>query len=547
MTRTPLRTLSLAILLTSSLAHAQAPGAPAAPGAPPPGAMLGQALYSSDLPKGVATVKVVGQELKELKVGQAVELHRESAGRRELVTTTKTGPDGRARFEGLEAGKSYVVVLPLPEGKRESAPFKGPDSGGVRLLIQTGTAAPAAGAAAPAAGTPPNDPVHGGAAADPAASGGLPPGHPPIPAGSGGEPDLTPKKGKTPGQSGTAEVTAVKELQPGTLEILVVKGKARAPVGATAVNVTEGQKKSVHRTNDKGQVLLRLAPKRAVTLSVAFAGTDYTTDAISLPDSGGLRATFTVYDKTSDPSNIWVGPGSHLLAQLNEQTIHFRQVFSLYNTGEALFEPRDKGLLLPLPEGAQQLQVPEEYAGLVTAEPALGAVRVVKPLPPGRLMIEVFYLLRYEGEALDVRQRLPVATAQTLLVVTNSDSVELSGPSVKGRRMEEQGGVKTPVFTLAPARAGTLTEFTISGLPTRNKRLTHVVLGLAGLLLLWGVVAAFGAGHSQGLRSDRREALLKELVELERVAADGSVPPAELEHRRATLKKELAGLWEEPV
>ncbi|MCC6752266.1 MAG: hypothetical protein IT371_31755 [Deltaproteobacteria bacterium] len=546
MTRTPLRTLSLALLLASSLAHAQAPaaagapGTPAAAGAPPPGAMLGQALYSSDLPKGVATVKVVGQELKELKVGQPVELHRETAGRRELVSTTKTGPDGRARFEGLEAGKSYVVVLPLPGGKRESAPFKGPDAGGVRLLIQTQAAAPAGGA-------PPSDAVHGGAAADPAASDGLPPGHPPVPAGNGGEPDLTPKKGKTPGQSGTAEVTPVKELQPGTLEILVVKGKARAPVGSTVVNVTEGQKKSTHRTNDKGQVLLRLAPKRTVTLSVAFAGTDYTTDALSLPESGGLRATFTVYDKTSDLSSIWVGPGSHLLAQLNEQTIHFRQVFSLYNTGEALFEPRDKGLLLPLPEGAQQLQVPEEYAGLVTAEPALGAVRVVKPLPPGRLMIEVFYALRYEGETLDVRQRLPVATAQTLLVVTNSESVQLSGPSVKGHRMEEQGGVKTPVFTLAPARAGTLTEFTVTGLPTRSKRLTHVVLGLAGLLLLWGVVAAFGAGHSQGLRHDRREALLKELLELERVAADGSVPPAELEHRRSTLKKELAGLWEEPV
>ena len=98
-----------------------------------------QALLDGQLPPCVLVVRVVEGDFVRNVVGQEVEVRRAGGD----VDRSRTGADGRARFEGLPPGALVQVVAIVAGERLTSEEFAVPAASGSRLLL---TARAAAGA-----------------------------------------------------------------------------------------------------------------------------------------------------------------------------------------------------------------------------------------------------------------------------------------------------------------------------------------------------------------------------------------------------------------
>jgi hypothetical protein len=157
-------------ITVSSLAPSPARAMPGAGGASGMHGGYGQPLRVGDLPVGAVTVKVVGKEISDKRVGVAVAVVPVEGGATAAKIVQYTGADGRARFSGLTPGKGYRVIVGAKGAERRSSAFAIPKSGGIKLLMSIGGAPKGAHGTGPKATSRPTSKATGkagGAAAKP--------------------------------------------------------------------------------------------------------------------------------------------------------------------------------------------------------------------------------------------------------------------------------------------------------------------------------------------------------------------------------------------
>jgi hypothetical protein len=509
-------------------------------------------LPSADLPDGVLTIKVVGDGMGDLKVGQEVRLERLEGEKVVETKSEKAADDGRAKFEGLRGGAVYRARASAAGKEHRSQPFNGPAKGGLRLLLTLG-----GGGASPHPGS-------GGPA-----PGAMPPGHPAVP-GTGGMPPGHPA---AEGGGGAAELTPDKALPDGTILVQVRRGRERKPLPGARVRVRTAVKGIAANavTDADGQLRLALgrgpaslpvrrpasaptsqptsapasqpaqdAPSAIVT--VVHDGMSYSSTRLVAPAKGGLRALFTVYDRSPDPTLLRVGEGSHFVAQVAEGALNFMLVLNLVNGGDRVFDPGQAGLLLPLPERARGVELPEDLRSLAAVDAASSTLKVLAPIPPGRLMLRVFFELPYDGPELELRQRFPIASGELVLRLLKDPGVRVSGPGLTpGVEPVAQGDER--LFPLAPVKAGNALELTLGSLPHRDRRPVQVALAVGLALALWALVAGLLGPRRRRAREQQREQLFAQLVQLERSKKKNA---EEVARRRRELLAELRQVWDEP-
>lgn len=134
--------VAAALTLTASTASAQMPDL---------SQMNGRSLPAPDAAVGSASVRVMRQTLGNNVVGQSVTL----AGADGTAVGTRTTDDGgRATFEGLRPGTSYIATAVVDGERLASQPFTQPSSGGIRVVLIAGL-----GTAGQTAGAPPGAPA----------------------------------------------------------------------------------------------------------------------------------------------------------------------------------------------------------------------------------------------------------------------------------------------------------------------------------------------------------------------------------------------------
>lgn len=496
-------------------------------------------LPSPDLPAGVLTVKVVGGDLRDLKVGQPVELLLVKGTQSQLVATVPTGEDGRAHFGGIEPGKTYAVQVKVGDAPLRSGPLIGPPSGGLRLLLSL------AGEGTPSGAMPPAGKQDLPTGHPPAGKQDLPAGHPPtgprdLPAGHPATGAGQPHLGPAAGRSGAAVIVVDAAVAAGQIKVLVLRGKAKHPLaGASVALVQEGGKaRPLAHTDEQGTTAAPAAVgRRRFTLRVQHDGLTYNS-AFVAPSDKGLRATFHVFNRTRDRGRLSLAPGSHWVCQIGEGALRFMQVIQLGNDADSIYDPGAEGLVLPLPAGARNVELPSELKGLAAYDEAVRAVRVTAPLPPGGLSLRVFYEIPYSSRELELRQAIPLPLGASTLVLLNGDApVHAAGPSIEGRGRQEEGQ-QGRAFSITPIASGGRLEVTLDGLPHRDRLPLTVTLVLAGLIGLWGILGALGGPSRARQRQTRRERLLQQLAQARR--------SPKKKGSSAELMRELEQVWEDP-
>ena len=476
------------------------------------GARFTLPLPAEDLPRGTLTVKVVGEGMQDLRVGQPVAVLAQGAPASRPLKVVSTAKDGRARFDGLKPGRTVTVVVKVGDVVHRSTPIKLPDSGGVRLLLTLGQAE------VPRAG-----------------GGAMPAGHPPMP--RSGDAAARPR--------GEAAVEEVAQLPVGQVEVLVRRGSKATPLpGATIQLRGPDTKVASARTNAAGAASFQLPADGSALLEVSHSGKTYRSRPLARPVSGGLRATFQVFDRTTERSALIVAPGSHWVSQIGEKVVRFMQVLRLATRGDRIFDPGAAGVALPLPEGADAVEIPAELRGALR-QGRPGEVLLTAPVPPAGLTVKVYFTLPYSGDRLTFRQKLPLALPQSLVALVNGDSVTLDGPSIAGPPQTDAdpqaGGVRYP---LAATKAGAATVFTFVNLPHRDHLPRTMALLVVGLIALWALIAALSGPRRARALLRRRERLLAALLQARRRSGGKRARKHQQEQER--LLEELRQVWDEP-
>jgi hypothetical protein len=373
----------------------------------------------------------------------------------------------------------------------------------------------------------------------------LPEGHPPVP-------DRLPSSRRAEDQTGgAATIEPVQELGAGQVQVVVVKGGQRQPQAGVVVTAAPGGKRADRRvtTDAEGKTLLQLTPAQidGLALRVTFDGLTYRSSRLVPPPAGGLRVTFVVFDRTRDRDHLTLAPGSRWILQIGEGVINVMQLVNLQVRREAIFDPGPDGLAFPLPAGVVNVELAPELKGIMKIDRQRGSpvIRLAAPVPPGGLPLRLFYALPYKGPSAEFRQRSILAVPESLVAVLNRDhdQVEISGPSISGPspRRRTQAGVGAS-FDLEPTAAGSTVEFTVEGLPHRSRTPLLVVLGLTGLIVLWGLLGALSGSRRAKAIAEQREQLIQKLIQIRRSkdANKGSKPQKQQE-----LKQRLQRLWEE--
>jgi hypothetical protein len=478
---------------------------------PAQGARFTLPLPAEDLPRGTLTVKVVGAGMQDIRVGQAVSVVAQGAESKPLKTVT-TGKDGRARVDGLYPGRTVMVMVKVGDEVHRSAPLTVPGSGGVRLLLTLGKAVV---------------PQTGG--------GQLPAGHPPMKGSGGAAP--------SPRSAATIEETA--ELADGLLEVVVRRGSKAVPLADTTVQLRgPGTKVASAQTNAAGAASFQLPADSGAVLEINHGGQIYRSNPLKRPTSGGLRATFQVFDRTTKRSALVLAPGTHWVSQIGEKVVRFMQVLRLTTKGDRIFDPGSAGVALPLPEGAGAVEIPAELRGALK----LGGpdkVLLMAPVSPAGLTVRVYFTMPYSGDRLTFRQRSLLAVPRSVVAVVNGDAVTLDGPSIAGPPEADPdpraGGVRYPV---AAAKVGESTVFTFVNLPHQDHLPRSMALLVVGLIALWALIAALSGPRRSRALLRRRERLLAALLQARHRSGGKRARKHQQEQQR--LHEELRQVWDEP-
>ena len=432
--------------------------------------------------------------------------------------------------------------------------------------------------AVPAHAAPDAVPSASGASrAKPAASGtnaALPPGHPQL-GDTGGSPHGNPH-GKG-GDEGSAEglfepapdtVEDDPALPAGTLAIAFVDARGNpAPNGTVSLDtlrmsVAKGDSQAHASGVIDEQGLARfdgLETGSSVSYRVATTrgAALFTAPSFALGRQAGKRVTLHVYPASARIDDVLVGMQSYAYVALKEDAVSIEQLFSVFNVGEVAWTPED--VVLDLPAGWKALNKPDPEGGLRVEEVAGRGVALRGTVAPGRHDVSFRYTVSLDHESRQAfRLSLPPHVAQLRVIAEAAKHMELEVEGFPAAQPSQtRDGKRVLVTERQSSRAdGGVREVVIAlaGLPTPGPgRWISVALGLLALVV--GGVFAFrrdGSLASEEERADLREArdaLLDEVVALERARAAGEVGPKTYPRLRAALLDALArvvSLLDEP-
>jgi hypothetical protein len=464
-----------------------------------PSRMSGIPRPDPQVPAGTVTVRLIRGELSNRLVGMEVELRQLGDG---TSRKAKTDENGRATFSGLGQGPYQAFAS---DGKEQlsTEEFTLEPSMGVRVMLvfkAAGAAEPGATGEGAVAGS------DGAGVADPS----LPPGTVVVRARDG---DGKPLAG-----------------------LDVVLGQARA--GESQVRERKARTDGAGEARFEG---LDAKPTSGYLAEALRDGARFAGKPFRLTEKMGARVTLELRPVSRDLAALSIGAGSHVILEVGDDAVQVSEVLRVHNAGLGPVE-LPGGLHLPLPARATSAAVgPESPPGFSAA----GHEAVLKgSLSPGDTELQVMFLLPYEGDSLELRQKTPLGFESTAVVTEKIDGLAVSGDRLESEE-REFGGRKLMLLRGPGTAPGGELALRVTGLPKNDATWRYAAAALAVALLIgFGFYARRAAPPSPArLRLEqRREKLLDELVAVERRAGGDADKRA---RRRTELADKLAEIYRE--
>jgi hypothetical protein len=416
-----------------------------------------------------------------------------------------------------------------------------------------GSAAPAATSTAPA--LPPGHPQ---------VSDGLPAGHPAVDDDDEEPAEPQPKagaRGVDPRFFNPPEGTAVDDptLPPGVIVATIKDAQdkpiPRAPLtlGVLHSSVAKGDSRErfARETDETGSARfegLSLGSGTTYRVSTTRGPATYAHPPFPLGDRVGKRVVVHAYETSAQLEDLPVAMQTVVYVSLREDAIQVEQLITVFNLGPVAWTP---DLTISLPRGFKAFNKQEAMSDARAEEVSGTGIALRGTFPPGREELDFRYQIPLDDEARQAfKIELPGHTMQARVMAEASKTM---GLEVSGfpppQRTESREGKHLLVTERQATRAGGgvgALDVTLSGLPTPGPgRWAAVALAImalgAGLfyVLQRGEGGSFDEDALHDL-AEAREALLGEIVALERAHKVGEVGPKTYTRVRASLLDALA-------
>jgi hypothetical protein len=175
-------------------------------------------------------------------------------------------------------------------------------------------------------------------------------------------------------------------------------------------------------------------------------------------------------------------------------------------------------------------------------------VRVQGPFPPGTTSMQIGFILPTPRGSVAIEQRFPAPLERIGLLVEKLGDAVVSSPQIE-RQQEMPIADRTYIAAGGgPVPAGESVVISVEGLPHHSLVPRYIALGLAGVLVLGGVLvarrpAAAVQPSDRKRLAARREKLLQELVRLESTHRAGQVDDRRYGPRREELVAALEHIY----
>jgi mono/diheme cytochrome c family protein len=360
-----------------------------------------------------------------------------------------------------------------------------------------------------------------------------------------------------------AEASPTAQAVEGAVEGRIMQATAggERPTGLDVVlHGFDGQAEAVNLTTRPGAdgrfafEGLDIVPGRLFVVTAEVGGVVYGTDVAHLPENGQLTdLLLVVHESTTDRSQLTVERVHVLLDPSTEGIVEVVELWLISNPGERTVVSEAEGGVIEvvLPEGALGLAFEEGSAPNRFVPTGQGFVDTA-PVRPGVMSAQLVfsYALPYQG-SLDFSQPV-LHPVEAVVVLIPEGGLRLTGEGVEDQGVREASGSNAHSYTLGPLEAGETLAFRLSGrlrqASTSGNVLSSVAIGAAvlGVSLIaaglwWYRRPSAVRSTPDGASSDveGREALLRELAELDDAHEAGRIDAPTYARRREQLKRRL--------
>ena len=353
------------------------------------------------------------------------------------------------------------------------------------------------------------------------------------------------------------------ELPAGTVTVRVVREALGNNLPGQQVRVTAGSVSRAGRTDDQGRAEFADLPKGSqATAEVVVDGETLTSDAFTVPSSGGLRVILVAglgrvaAQRKAEEARalaeppakgiVVLGSNSRILMEFQDDSLQVFYLFEILNNARTRVDIGGP-LVIDLPTGAAGASTLEGSSKQVTI--AGDRVTVTGPFAPGVTAVQLGYTLRYESASFTLRQVMPAALEQVTVALQ-----KVGGATMRSSQFSTTSNVAsdngTP-FLLGSGKglpAGAALTVDLEGLPAHSLVPRYTAVTLATLVLCWGAWMAFsGRGDDADARRRlvaRRDTLLGDLAQLEQRRRSGQESPKDAA-RRLRVAAELEQIYGE--
>ncbi len=421
---------------------------------------------------------------------------------------------------------------------------------------------PAVGQPAPGGGLPPGHP----SVSDSEAAGGdgqeMPPGHPSVEQGMPpghpgvGSPRTDAQGFFQPPDDGAADDPT---LPVGTIVVHILDAEDRplnrAPVtmGILKNSVAKGESRSqiARETNDMGEVRfdgLEVGSGISYRVTTTRGPGFYAVMPFSLSDKAGKQVVLHAYEATTDVNQALIGAQGIVYLAMREGSMSIDNLVNFFNVGPVTWVP--SGVVVQLPEGFKAFSKPDSMDDTRFEEVSGKGAELRGSIEPGQASTTFRYQVPLSGDAQQTfRIQMPphMAQARVMVEATKEMSVDVAGfPAAQKTTNRDGKRVLVTEKTAQRSEGGIrFLEITVSGLPTPSP--TRWFAAGLGIAILAAGIAYAANKPKDGLLDkdlaadlqDAREALLDEIVALEKARQAGEIGPKTYARIRAALIEAL--------
>jgi len=345
------------------------------------------------------------------------------------------------------------------------------------------------------------------------------------------------------------------ELAPGTVRVTVVDLSGRPVEGATVrlgMRAMNARDSKVGTTDADGLVVfsdLETGSSMAYRPNVLHDGATFSTTPFRLELDRGHDVRIVQLPTSHDLRNVVMLAGQSAL-EIKDERLHVVQMAQIANVGGSVYVFPQDGMEIPLPEGFTAFQSAE----VMTDQHFTGTdrgFRLSGSLVPGTISLRWAYDLPIKGSHIELRQPMPFRVHSYVVVTDQVPGLTMEVDRFPPTQTVAQGDMEfvATEIRLAPTDPE-LQELVVrlDGIPgpgpERWIALLFAVLACFATLYML-VVGGDAEGSAAAGRGRRRQELLQEAEEVERLFAANEIGPQFRSRRMEEIVTELASLAQE--